>query len=160
MVKVDKSSLKLFIGLGTNLGDRETNLQRAIEALSEHWGEPTAKSSLLETEPWGFESKNSFLNQVVTFELDWDVYEILKLTQNVEKILGRQQKSKIYYTDRVIDIDILYYSDIQIDSSDLQVPHPKISQREFVLKSLLELDPNWLDVRLGKEIRAVYNELN
>ncbi|GAB5556955.1 MAG: 2-amino-4-hydroxy-6-hydroxymethyldihydropteridine diphosphokinase [Schleiferiaceae bacterium] len=159
MVNVDKSSLKLFLGLGSNLGDREKNLKMAIEFLSEKLGKPTSMSSVLETEPWGYESKNHFLNQVVTFEVDLDVFHILKITQDVEKKLGRLQKSKIYYTDRVIDVDILYYSDNQVDTAYLQVPHPKIAERPFVLDSLMELDGNWLDVRLGKEIKEIYNGL-
>ena len=140
------------------MGHREGHLNRAIELLSNAWGDPLQSSSVLQTEPWGFESKNGFLNQVVIFRCNWHIEKILKLTQDTEKLLGRLQKSKIYYADRIIDLDLLYYGDKQIDTTMIKIPHPKISQRKFVLDSLMELDENWLDVRLGKTIGQLYQE--
>lgn len=168
MVKVDKSYRKLFIGLGSNLESslegklvcKEENLKRAIKCLTEEFGTPIASSSVIESEPWGFDSDNAFLNQVVVFWVNIPIHDILKLTQNLEKKLGRLQKSKKYYTDRIIDLDILYYGGYQVDTIELSVPHPKIASRKFVLDSLMEIAPNWVDVRLDKEIREVYNELN
>ena len=133
---------RIYLGLGTNLGDRQENLTRAIEALSLALGTCKAQSSFLETEPWGFESDNGFLNCVVAFDTELTPTELLNTTERIERELGRTVKSTGgNYHDRLIDIDILLYDDIVIDTPELTIPHPLILQRDFVYRPLMEIAP-------------------
>ena len=133
---------RIYLGLGTNLGDRQENLTRAIEALSLALGTCKAQSSFLETEPWGFESDNGFLNCVVAFDTELTPTELLDTTERIERELGRTVKSTGgNYHDRLIDIDILLYDKEIIHDADLTIPHPLILQREFVYRPLFEIAP-------------------
>ena len=134
----------LFLGLGSNLGDKEQNLQTAIRLIDERVGQVVRQSSFLETEPWGFESENTFLNAVILCETDRSPREVLRLTQKIERDMGRKknvnrQSVTRKYKDRPIDIDILLYDDLTLDEPDLKIPHPLMYQREFVMKPLQEI---------------------
>lgn len=134
----------LFLGLGSNLGDKEQNLLTAIRLIDERVGQVVRQSSFLETEPWGFESENTFLNAVILCETDWSPREVLRLTQKIERDMGRKknvnrQSVTRKYKDRPIDIDILLYDDLTLDEPDLKIPHPLMYQREFVMKPLQEI---------------------
>ena len=130
----------VYLGLGTNLGDKRKNLNDAIRMLENQVGEVEKVSSVIETEPEGFRSDNMFLNAVVKVRTALSPFEILDITQDVEKSLGRKEKSSNgIYHDRVIDIDILLYDDINISTPRLVVPHPRMSQREFVMTPLAEI---------------------
>ena len=134
----------LFLGLGSNLGDKEQNLLTAIRLIDERVGQVVRQSSFLETEPWGFESENTFLNAVVLCETDYSPREVLRLTQKIERDMGRKknvnrQSVTRKYKDRPIDIDILLYDDLTLDEPDLKIPHPLMYQREFVMKPLQEI---------------------
>lgn len=134
----------LFLGLGSNLGDKEQNLLTAIRLIDERVGQVVRQSSFLETEPWGFESENTFLNAVVLCETDRSPREVLRLTQKIERDMGRKknvnrQSVTRKYKDRPIDIDILLYDDLTLDEPDLKIPHPLMYQREFVMKPLQEI---------------------
>ncbi len=130
----------IYLALGSNLGDRHTMLLSAIEELVEHVGTLVAASSFIETEPWGFESDHPFLNAVVHMQTRLSPHQLLLTTQAIERRLGRTHKSVGgVYADRPIDIDILIYGDQRIDEPDLKVPHPRMSERDFVMRPLREL---------------------
>ena len=129
------------MGLGSNLGNREENIRIAILLIGERVGTVLRQSSLIETEPWGFESENSFLNGVILVETTFTPRQTLKATQKIERELGRKRKSDSLkkYADRPIDIDILLYDDLTIDEPDLKIPHPLMEQRDFVMIPLREI---------------------
>lgn len=130
----------VYLGLGTNLGDKQKNMNDAIRMLENQVGEVEKVSSVIETEPEGFKSDNMFLNAVVKVRTTLSPFELLDITQDVEKSLGRKEKSSNgIYHDRVIDIDILLYDDINISTPRLVIPHPRMTQREFVMTPLAEI---------------------
>ena len=151
-----------YLSLGTNLGDKEENLQRAIQQITKRIGPVKAQSSFIETEPWGFQSPNKFLNAVICVETALLPYELLHETQSIERAMGRKTKTSAIggasvpaYQDRIIDIDILLYYEgtnpvpmqekedwngsIRISSPTLIIPHPYIKERDFVLVPLKEI---------------------
>lgn len=131
---------QVYLGLGSNLGDKEWNLSEAIRLIGEKVGEVLRQSSFIETEPWGFESENRFLNAVILCQTTKTPREVLEITQQIERDMGRRQKSvSIGYADRTIDIDILLYDDLTIDEPDLKIPHPLMYQRDFVMRPLKEI---------------------
>ena len=131
---------KVFLGLGSNLGERQANIERAIELISERVGEVIRRSSLIETEPWGFESENKFLNGVILCETTFTPRQVLRKTQKIERDMGRKKKTNsLQYSDRPIDIDILLYDDLTVDEPDLKIPHPRMQEREFVMIPLKEI---------------------
>lgn len=128
-----------YLGLGSNLGDRHTLLLKAIELLAQHVGRLVRCSSFIETEPWGFASEHRFLNAVALFRTTLTPHELLTATQDIERQLGRSEKSNGTYHDRPIDIDILLYGDAVIDEPDLKIPHPRMQERDFVMRPLREI---------------------
>ena len=134
------NSHKVYLGLGSNLGDCRKNLERAIRLIDDRVGLVTRQSSFIETEPWGFESPNKFMNAVILCETTRSPREVLLLTQQIERDMGRMKKSVSGgYADRAIDIDILLYDDVTIDEPDLKIPHPLMHQRDFVMIPLEEV---------------------
>ena len=135
---------QVYLGLGSNLGNRRALLKRAVRLIGERVGEVTRQSTFIETEPWGFESANKFLNAVILCETDMTPREVLEATQQIERDMGRQKtvyrtSSHRTYTDRPIDIDILLYDDLTVDEPDLKIPHPLMEQRDFVMIPLREI---------------------
>ena len=131
----------IYLSLGSNLGDKEGNILRAYTLIEQRIGHIARKSSLHRTKPWGFDSSNDFLNSVIAIETSLTPRELLTETQRIEKEIGRTAKTSAdgTYQDRLIDIDILIYNDLIIDEPDLQIPHPLMNQRDFVLKPLKEI---------------------
>lgn len=130
----------VYLSLGSNLGDRKATMRRAIGLLNERAGSVDRQSSFIETEPWGFESTNKFLNMCVRLLTTLSPEQLLLATKQIERELGRTQKSvNGQYHDRPIDIDILMYDNVHIDSDDLTLPHPHMLEREFVMKPLREI---------------------
>ncbi len=130
----------VYLSLGSNIGNRKRLVSDAVELLEKRVGKVVKRSSLYETEPWGFSSPNMFINACVCCETLLSPHEVLWATQRIEKELGRTGKSvNGDYKDRVIDIDILLYDDLHIDEPDLKIPHPLMHDREFVMKPLREL---------------------
>lgn len=130
----------VYLSLGSNLGDRKATMRRAIGLLNERAGSVDRQSSFIETEPWGFESTNKFLNMCVRLLTTLSPEQLLMATKQIERELGRTQKSvNGQYHDRPIDIDILMYDDVHLDSDDLTLPHPYMQEREFVMKPLREI---------------------
>jgi 2-amino-4-hydroxy-6-hydroxymethyldihydropteridine diphosphokinase len=140
----------VYISLGTNLGERERNLNDAILKLSLEAGTIICRSRFYEFEPWGFESENSFLNAVVLMETQLSPFELLTKSQEIEKELGRTAKTTQTYSDRIIDIDILLYDKLIIDHPTLRIPHPKMLERDFVLIPLVEIAPELRHPTTGK----------
>lgn len=129
---------KVYLSLGSNLGDKEENLKNSVLHLSQ-LGEVLKLSAYFHSKAQGFESKNEFVNQVILMETVLKPMELLIKTQEIEKKLGRLSKSARVYSDRVIDIDILMYDDIKINLPDLTVPHPRMWERDFVTVPLKEI---------------------
>ena len=131
---------KVYFSLGSNLGDKAGNIREAINRIGELIGEVDRQSTLLITEPWGFESDNSFVNAAVRCITTLSPFEILHLTQDIERAMGRTVKSSDgQYHDRIIDIDILMYDGIHITTPELTLPHPLIKERDFVMIPLSEI---------------------
>lgn len=131
---------RVFFSLGSNLGDRKDNIKRAVEKINSEIGTVTRQSSLYETEPWGFESTHGFINAAVCCDTILSPHQILDITQNIERTLGRKQKSVDgCYHDRTIDIDILTYDNINIHDATLTIPHPLMHERDFVMRPLNEI---------------------
>ena len=131
---------KVFLGLGTNLGDKRNNLLTAVTNIEEKIGKVTSLSSFYETEPWGFKSDNSFLNAALCVETSLEPSAILHIIKEIEIEMGRIQKSvNKVYSDRPIDIDILLYNDMIMKSDELTIPHPLMTERDFVMKPLVEI---------------------
>lgn len=131
----------IYLGLGTNIGNKRRNLITAAALLAERVGDVLALSGFYETEPWGFESNNWFLNAAVKLNTDYSPQELLVITQQIEKELGRTEKSNGTYHDRVIDIDILLYDDEVLQTPELVLPHPLMHERKFVMEPLAEIAP-------------------
>ena len=130
----------IYLSLGTNLGSREDNLERALLLLQEQVGKLLRRSSVHETTPWGFESSHMFLNLCVCMATSLSPLQLLAATKQIERQMGRTQKSEQgHYADRVIDIDILLYDDAHVNESDLIIPHPHMYERDVVMLPLNEI---------------------
>ncbi|MBQ3781298.1 MAG: 2-amino-4-hydroxy-6-hydroxymethyldihydropteridine diphosphokinase [Bacteroidaceae bacterium] len=129
-----------YLSLGTNLGDKEQNLRRAVGELQKRTGTVVSQSAFFTTEPWGFQSENTFLNLCVGLHTTLSPHELLLKTQEIERCLGRTRKSTDGgYHDRIIDIDLLMCGDQIIDDPDLHIPHPLMAERLFVLQPLAQI---------------------
>lgn len=142
----------LYLSLGTNLGDRRANLDRALSLIAREVGMVVSASDHIETAPWGFDSANSFLNMAVKVETELSPLEALHVTQDIERRLGRSEKTTDgQYHDRVIDIDLLMYfmsdgTPAKMDTPQLTLPHRLMRQREFVMKPLAQIAPELLNI--------------
>lgn len=147
----------VYLGLGTNLGNKEANLRTAIYKLQERIGKQVSLSSFYETAPWGFESDHSFLNAAIGLETSLSPIEILHITQEIEKELGRTKKSvNGSYSDRLIDIDILLYDTLVLQTPELTIPHPLMTERDFVMKPLIEIAGNVIHPTRKKTLSELY----
>ncbi|MGQ8338062.1 2-amino-4-hydroxy-6-hydroxymethyldihydropteridine diphosphokinase [Sunxiuqinia sp. A32] len=131
---------KLFLLLGGNLGNKEKIFATARQMLETELGKILQISAVYETEPWGFESDDLFWNQVIVIETEFSPTEVLVKTKSIEKELGRQRKAE-RYVSRLIDIDLLFYDDMVLHSTDLEIPHPRMIDRRFVLIPLNDIAP-------------------
>lgn len=132
---------RVFLGIGTNLGDRERNLQAALAILSQKMV-ILKESSIYQTAPWGYLDQPAFLNQVIEVQTDLSPLNLLGFLKDTEKVLGRQANFR--YGPRLIDLDILFYGNRIIQTPRLQIPHPRIAQRAFVLVPLAEIAPDFV----------------
>lgn len=148
---------KVFLGIGTNLGNRKANLRKAIEMIGEHIGRVINSSAVYETAPWGFDSEDDFLNMVMTVETSDTPSELMKKITMIESMLGRERNQN-RYSSRVIDIDILFYDDLVINENGLKIPHPLMHERRFVLVPLCELAPDMIHPVFKKSISVLLEE--
>ena len=140
----------VYILTGSNLGHRLTNLLTAKEKLVEQIGKIVASSSVYETEPWGKNDQPDFYNQVLILKTEFSPEETMKKILNIEEQMGRIRTTK--NASRIIDIDILFFNDDIIDTQNLTIPHPEITNRRFVLIPLNELSPGLVHPLLKKDI--------
>ena len=132
--------ISVYFSLGTNLGDKEQNLRTAIQKIEERIGKVISLSALYATAPWGFSSDNTFLNAALCAETSLSPFEVLQITQEIEREMGRTHKSvNGAYSDRVIDIDLLLYGNLILDTPELKLPHPLMQERDFVMRPLVEI---------------------
>lgn len=147
---------EVYVSLGTNLGDKDNNLRTAVRLMQERIGKVISLSSFYETAPWGFQSEHSFLNAAACIETRLSPKQLLLVTQQIERELGRTQKSSgNVYKDRLIDIDLLMYDNLQIHSDQLVLPHPLMTERLFVLEPLAEIASETIHPVTGKTIREL-----
>ena len=130
----------VYIGLGSNLGEGPKNLDKAVALLQKEAGEVLYTSAYIQSEPWGFESDHRFTNAVTVISTSLDPIALLDLTQQIERRMGRTRKRRRGegYSDRIIDLDLLLYDDVCIETERLTLPHPHIADRDFVRLPLEE----------------------
>jgi 2-amino-4-hydroxy-6-hydroxymethyldihydropteridine diphosphokinase len=141
----------IFLAIGTNLGDREINLKEALTKIEDFIGQVPKTSSVYETEPWGFKTKDNFLNMVVEVETSLSPLILLENVQIIESLMGRVRGRK-RYASRTIDIDILFYEDLKEEDENLIIPHPLLHRRKFVLVPLCEIVPELIHPVLKKTV--------
>jgi len=145
--------VKAYVGLGSNLGDREATIRRAVELLGERPGvEVVAVSTLRDTDPVGYEDQPRFLNGAVALEVDLPPRALLEELLAVERELGRDRPQETRWGPRTIDLDLLLYGEEAVDEPGLTVPHPRLAERQFVLEPLYELAPE-LTLPDGRTVR-------
>jgi len=147
----------VYIGIGSNLGDKVSQCEKAIsEILTIDRHKLLAKSSLFKTEPVGYTSQDWFVNAVLKIETDLGAPKLLRELKSIESHLGRTETFR--WGPRMIDLDILFFDDIEIHTEELQIPHPRIQERQFVLVPLAEIDQNFIHPVLKKTIRELLND--
>jgi len=151
------SMVKAYLALGSNLGDKADYLKRAKGLLEASLGKVLLASSVIETLPWGVEDQDNYLNQVLCFSCEISPAELLDICQAIENSLGRKRDTK--WGARTIDIDILLYGDQLVETESLQIPHPLMRERAFVLEPLLEIAPLLLDPISAKPYSYFLNQL-
>ncbi len=149
--------MKTFLSLGSNLGNRKSNINIAIENL-ESLGKVIKTSQTYETVPWGFDAENNFFNSIVVFETTLKPQELLTEIKKIEKKLGRI-KTQLNYESRIIDIDIIFYDNLIYKSEELTIPHKFAHERNFVLEPLNELVPSFIHPVLNLSIRELLADL-
>ncbi len=159
---------RVILLIGGNIGDVEQRIERAVEMIGERIGEVTSLSTMMVSEAWGFERETpQFTNQAVELLCDIEPREVLALTQDIERELGREREreseerreSGARYLSREIDIDIIFYGARVYCDEQLRIPHALMSEREFVLRPIVEIAPEWRDPRSGKSCRELLEEL-
>ncbi len=149
----------VYLGIGSNLGDRQANIDRAIALLKESKEiQIQAVSAMIETEPEGEGLEGKFLNGAIKIDTDLLPLDLLSRLKTVERRLGRTKSAP--NTPRTMDLDILFYEDVVIfEGKNLHIPHPRLAERKFVLQPLLEIAPDLVHPKLKKSIKQLYEEL-
>lgn len=145
-----------YIGIGSNFGNRKENCEKAVNLFSRKGIEVLKCSSFYETEPWGVKEQPKFINAAVEAETDLKPEELLKTIKGIESDLGRG--SVIRWGPRLIDLDILLYNDLVVKTNNLEIPHPGVKNRAFVLKPLSEIAPDKIHPVLKKRIKSLLLE--
>ncbi len=147
-----------YLSIGSNIGNRILNCQKVIQEL-QSFVTILTKSSFYETEPWGYRDKNYYINSVISTETSLDPYTLLSKIKLIEENMGRPQKSsQILYEARIIDVDILFFDDIIVDTDNLIIPHPKMYNRNYVLMPFFEIHPSFQCPSTNKNITELLHE--
>ena len=147
----------VYLLLGSNLGDRQQFLQKAIQYIENEIAPVVKASSVYETQSWGKTDAPDYLNQVVLVQTNTPPQTILKKILDIEIILGRRREEK--WGSRTIDIDILFYGDVAINEPGLQIPHPELHKRRFTMEPLSEIAPHFVHTNYKKSLLELKNEL-
>ncbi len=147
---------KVYLSIGSNKGNRSVLINKAIDEIEKKIGKIISRTSIYQSKSWGFDS-NDFYNLSLLIDTDIEPKSLLINLKKIEKSMGREDIDGSY-SDRFIDIDILFYDNIIIDSEDLKIPHPKIEIRKFVLVPMLEIADDYVHPILNKTIRQLDNE--
>lgn len=151
---------RVYLGLGSNLGHKEQNLQLAINKIEKQIGKVVSLSAFYVTKPWGFDSGNVFLNAVCCVETDLAAADVLGRSQEIEKEMGRAKKTfRGVYSDRIIDLDLLLYGEFILDTEDLTIPHPLMTERLFVMEPLAEIAPKMIHPVYKKTMTELLGKL-
>lgn len=149
----------VFLGLGSNLGNKKSILESAVNEINNRIGTIISRSDFFETKAWGFDSDNTFMNAVICISTAQKPMQILRITQDIEKELGRTAKSvNGEYHDRTIDIDILLYDDKQIKLPQLTIPHSLMHRRRFVLEPLAQIAPDIIIPGVGRSVNELLQQ--
>ena len=148
---------KIFLLFGGNLENPVNTIQLSTFSLKKTIGPVVKKSSFYESEPWGFDHENNFINQIIIFETKLKPAKILNIILETEEKLGRKRDYN-GYAARTIDIDILFYDNLIIETKKLQIPHPRINERRFVLEPLFEIEPDFLHPNEQKTIQELFEK--
>jgi 2-amino-4-hydroxy-6-hydroxymethyldihydropteridine diphosphokinase len=148
----------VYLGVGSNIGNRQENCREAVRMLAENGLTVVRHSSLVETEPWGVADQSRFINMAVEVETDAAPEQLLVILKKIEKNMGRT--NAIRWGPRVIDLDILFYDDLILDTDGLIIPHPLLHERDFVLIPLAEIAPKKIHPRLNKTVHELYSEVS
>lgn len=147
----------IYLVLGSNVGNRADNIQEAIEELKNCGLTILKESSLYNTAPWGYIEQSDFLNMALECSTNLCPYSLLKEIKDIEKKMGR--KETIRYGPRIIDIDIIFYNNLIVKSEQLTIPHPLMHKREFVLKPLCEIAPDFIHPELKLSVKQLLDNL-
>jgi 2-amino-4-hydroxy-6-hydroxymethyldihydropteridine diphosphokinase len=148
----------VFIGIGSNIENRKKNIEESQRFISESVGTIIERSSIYETEPVGFISETPFLNMVLQIETDFGPVQLLHALLNIEKEMGRV-RSGDGYQSRVIDLDILFYNNLVIETKDLVIPHPLLHMRMFVLEPICEIAGDYIHPVLRRSLDELKDDL-
>tara|TARA_B110000046_G_scaffold181964_1_gene215064 strand:- start:1786 stop:2289 length:504 start_codon:yes stop_codon:yes gene_type:complete len=147
---------RVFISLGSNLGNRISNIEKAYTEIEAKIGRIELKSSFYKTPPWGFQSEEEFVNSLIRVETGFELKELLSHLKTIEQELGRKKKgAKLGYQDRLIDLDIIDYDNLVYSSDLITVPHERMHLRNFVIFPLHEIAPNWIHPKLNKTVETL-----
>lgn len=146
----------VFLGLGSNKGNRLAYLLGGLENIQRDIGAIQTQSSVYQTAPWGFSSETDFYNMVVSVVTELSPEDLLRTCETIEKKAGREKNNvRKEYEDRTLDLDILFYDSMQFVLHNLIIPHPKLEERKFVLVPLNEIAPDWEHPVLKKKIKEL-----
>ena len=151
---------RIYLGIGSNLGDKEQNIKTALKLVEERVGKIIIQSSICQTMPWGFHSDNIFFNAAACVETNLTPMQVLSVIKMIEMEMGRTSKSSQgMYADRIIDLDLLFYEDQVINEVMLTVPHPLLQYRMFVLMPMTEIAPDLVHPVLKLPMRELLTRL-
>jgi 2-amino-4-hydroxy-6-hydroxymethyldihydropteridine diphosphokinase len=147
---------EIYLSAGGNLDNTAEKFERLFSLLQSRVGEIVRKSSYYQSEAWGFESENLFINIALCLQTELSPFELLQETQSIEKELGRTEKTTTSYQDRMMDIDIIFYDNLVMKTDTLEIPHPKMHLREFVLVPLNEICPKFVHPVLQESVEQLF----
>jgi deoxyguanosine kinase len=152
----------VILSLGSNQGNREAYLRKAVDMLTEFIGKPLNISSIYETPPLGFIAPQTFYNCAALFQTTYSPEELLAIINDIERKNNRQRivpkETRQNYTSRTLDIDIIYFSNQIVTTNQLIIPHPRRLERKFVLTPIVEICPNWIDPMNKRDVNALLAE--